>query len=133
MEHESETIERILDVIEYFAVGIELLAVAVIVVGIVWATYFFLTHQDLRRAKNRDALYRERLGRTLLVGLEILVAADIVRTVALDPTGENVAILGLLVVIRTFLSWALVVEMEHRWPWQRPVEPRTEAVDTREG
>ena len=126
MEHttESETIDRILEVMEYFAVAIEVLAVVVIVVGSVWATYSFLTRRDVRRAQNRDVLYRVRLGRTLLVGLEVLVAADIVRTVALDPSLESVSILGALVVIRTLLSWALVVEIEHRWPWQRDAEPR---------
>jgi uncharacterized membrane protein len=67
-------------------------------------------------------MYRElkaRLGRTLLLGLEILVAADIVRTVALEATLESVVVLALLVLIRTFLSWALEVEIEGRWPWQR--------------
>ena len=62
------------------------------------------------------------LGRALLLGLEILVAADIIRTVALEATLESVAVLGLLVLIRTFLSWALVVEIEGRWPWQLPPE-----------
>ena len=57
------------------------------------------------------------LGKALLLGLEILVAADIIRTVALEATLESVCILGLLVLIRTFLSWALVVEIEGRWPW----------------
>ena len=57
-------------------------------------------------------------GFALLLGLEILVAADIVRTVALDSTLQAIAVLGLLVLIRTFLSWALVVEIEGRWPWQ---------------
>jgi uncharacterized membrane protein len=124
MEHsDSETINHILDVIEYFALGIEILAVTVIVVGIAWATYFFLSSQTVRHALDRDVRYRQRLGRTLLIGLEILVAADIVRTVALDPTFESVAVLGMLVVIRTFLSWALVIEIERRWPWQRPTEP----------
>jgi uncharacterized membrane protein len=61
---------------------------------------------------------KSRLGRSLLMGLEILVAADIVRTVALEATLQSVAVLGLLVLIRTFLSWALVVEIEGRWPWQ---------------
>ena len=53
-----------------------------------------------------------------MIGLEILVAADIIRTVALEPTLTNVAILGILVLVRTFLSWSLVVEIEGRWPWQ---------------
>jgi uncharacterized membrane protein len=58
------------------------------------------------------------LGRSLLLGLEFLVAADVVRTVALEPTLSNVAVLGLLVLVRTFLSWTLTVEIEGRWPWQ---------------
>jgi uncharacterized membrane protein len=55
----------------------------------------------------------------LLLGLEFLVAAGVVKTVVLEPTLQNVAILGLLVVIRTFLSWSLVVEIEGHWPWLR--------------
>jgi uncharacterized membrane protein len=125
MDHttESETIDEVLDVVEYFAVGIELLAVAVIVVGVVWSTYTFLARLDNRSVARRDVRYRERLGRTLLVGLEVLVAADIVRTVFLDASIESVTILGLLVIIRTFLSWALVVEIEQRWPWQPIRQP----------
>jgi uncharacterized membrane protein len=128
MDHEtdSKVIDAILDAIEYFAVAIEILAVAIIVVGISWATYAFL----VRRAENSDRLYRERLGRTLLVGLEVLVAADIVRTVALDPTLESVAVLGLLVLIRTFLSWSVVVEIDHRWPWQGKSEPELDTTGT---
>jgi uncharacterized membrane protein len=62
--------------------------------------------------------YKIQLGRTLLLGLEFLVAGDVVRTVALEPTMTNVGVLGVLVLIRTFLSWSLVVEIEGRWPWQ---------------
>jgi uncharacterized membrane protein len=129
---ESETINRILDAAEYVEVAIELLAVAIIVVGITSATYLFLTRRDELPPKDRNARYRERLGRTLLLGLEVLVAADIVRTVVLDPTIESVAVLGLLVLIRTFLSWALVVEIENRWPWQPLPAPRVAAEDVRE-
>jgi uncharacterized membrane protein len=52
--------------------------------------------------------------------LELLVAADIIRTVALEPTMTNVLMLGILVIIRTFLSWSLVLEIEGRWPWNAP-------------
>jgi uncharacterized membrane protein len=82
------------------------------------ATYVFLylsRRADLRTYDD----YRQRVGRGMLLGLEILVAADVIRTVALEPTLQNVLILGLLVVIRTFLSWTLVLEIEERWPWQR--------------
>ncbi len=135
MEHESESevIAEILDVIEYFAVGIEVLAVAIIVIGIAWATYSYVSRfrspSDIHTVYNR---YRVRLGRTLLLGLEILVAADVVRTVALDPSLESVATLGLLVLIRTFLSWSLEVEIEHRWPWKQPPTPESRFADGRE-
>ena len=132
-ETESKTIDAILDVIEYFAVAIELLAVSIIVVGITWATYTFVVRRGLRHAPNSDRQYREHLGRTLLVGLEVLVAADIVRTVALDPTLESVAVLGLLVLIRTFLSWSVVVEIDHRWPWQEKSEPELDTSGTTDG
>jgi uncharacterized membrane protein len=62
---------------------------------------------------------RATFGRSVLLGLEVLVAADIIRTVAVDPTLDNLYVLGLLVLIRTFLSWSLEVEIDGRWPWQR--------------
>jgi hypothetical protein len=64
--------------------------------------------------------FRQDLGRGILLGLEFLVAADIIRTVAVTPTLQSVAVLGLIVVIRTFLSMALQVEVDGRLPWQRP-------------
>jgi uncharacterized membrane protein len=65
---------------------------------------------------------RRELGRAILLGLEFLVAADIIRTVAITPTIASVAALGLVVLIRSFLSLTLELEIEGRWPWQRPPE-----------
>jgi uncharacterized membrane protein len=112
----SETLRR---VVEMAATGVEVLAVAVIVVTIAVATVAYMLRllaQRLEVDAYRD--YRHLVARALLLGLELLVAADVVRTVALEPTRENVLILALLVVIRTLLSWGLVVEIEQRWPWQ---------------
>jgi uncharacterized membrane protein len=107
--------------VEQAATGIELLAVAVIVAMILVSTSLYVFRLLARRA---DAItyknYRHQVARALLLGLEILVAADVIRTVALEPTLRNVLILGLLVLIRTFLGWSLVVEIEERWPWQAP-------------
>jgi uncharacterized membrane protein len=122
MEHESDSavIDWILEAIEYVAVGIEVLAVAVIVIGIVLGTANYLSQRRAIAGRaSSERSYRERLGKSLLLGLEILVAADIVRTVALDATLESVGVLGILVVIRTFLSWSIVVEIDGLWPWQR--------------
>ena len=79
-----------------------------------------------RRDAERDpfACYRSDLGRAILLGLEFLVAADIVHTVAIDPTLDSLAILGGIVLIRTFLSFSLEVELEGRWPWQRAAQQR---------
>jgi uncharacterized membrane protein len=132
-ESHSEVIDAVLDVIEYAAVAIEVLAVAIILIGITWATWVFANRfRDPDVDTNEYAAYRIRLGKTLLLGLEILVAADVVRTVALEPTLENVGILGLLVLIRTFLSWSLTVEIENRWPWQRSVDGRVSTGGTTE-
>jgi uncharacterized membrane protein len=116
---------RILEWIEYAALAIEILAVVVIVGAIFYAMGHYLFQATIR-PENED-LYKQlkaRLGKALILGLEILVAADIVRTVALEATLQSVAVLGLLVLIRTFLSWGLVVEIEGRWPWQAEREER---------
>jgi uncharacterized membrane protein len=105
--------------VAHAATAIELLAVAIIVVTIAYSTAVYLGR--LTRGASDDTTYksyRHQLARALLLGLELLVAADIIRTVALEPTLTHVAILGLLVLIRTVLSWGLVVEIEERWPWQ---------------
>jgi uncharacterized membrane protein len=108
------------------AYAIEALAVALIVGFIAIATAIWLYEVIVKRQTQLEAyeMYRRRLARSLLVGLEILVAADIVRTVALQATLETIIELGLLVLIRTFLSWSLVIEMEGRWPWQPPATER---------
>lgn len=114
--------------IEWAALCIEVVAVAVIVTGVVKVAIKRGTVRYLFRIgePGADENYKHQLGKTLLLGLEFLVAADVVRTVALEPSLNNVAILGLLVVIRTFLSWSLTVEMEGRWPWQRRTDHAAE-------
>ncbi len=80
----------------------------------------------LHEPRSRGSAYsdlRRGLGRAILVGLELLVAADIVRTVAIEPTLQNVAELGLIVLIRTFLSWSLELEITGHWPWQPEIAP----------
>ncbi|MBN2437816.1 MAG: DUF1622 domain-containing protein [Deltaproteobacteria bacterium] len=109
--------EQIREWIELAARGIEALAVAIMVFFIIIETgrWGLLT---LRKFKGGYERYRIMLGKTLLVGLELIVAADIIRTVVLDLTLKNIGLLGGLVVVRTFLGWTLTVETEGRWPWQ---------------
>ena len=111
----------VLQWIESAAILIEVLAVAIIVFAIVAALARYLKRSIFQRAEGD--LYRDlkvSLGKSLLLGLEVLVAADVIHTVALEATPQSVMVLGLLVLIRTFLGWSLVVEIEGRWPWQPP-------------
>ena len=112
--------ETINHIVEWCALGIELLAVSVIIAGVLIVAITRGTIRFLFRLKQEGAYesYRVQLTRPLLLGLELMVAADIIRTMVLKPTISNVAMLGLLVVVRTLLSWSLAVEMEGRWPWQ---------------
>jgi uncharacterized membrane protein len=107
--------------VELSATGIELAAVVIIVAVIAVATVGYIIRIVSGRTEETTYKeYRHRIARALLLGLELLVAADVIRTVALEPTLQNVLILGLLVLVRTVLSWSLVVEIEERWPWQAP-------------
>ena len=108
-------------IFEKIALGVEAAAIAVIVLGFVIATGH-LIFKLLQKNSAAETLrnYRRGLGRPLLLSLEFLVAADIVRTVAIDETSfESIGILGLIILARTFLGWALEVELTGRWPWQK--------------
>ena len=106
--------------IEITAIVVIVLAVAVAFVTGVRARFHSSTDDALR-------IFKRQIARGLLAGLDLLIAADIIRTVTLEPTLENVSALGLLVAVRTFLAWTLVLEAEGRWPWQ----PRREGSATR--
>jgi len=102
--------------VELSSQGIQAMAVVIIVISIVFGSLRFLLHLSKRSADPYRA-YKELLGRALLLSLEFLVAADVIRTVLLDLTAKGMEILGALVAVRTFLSLSLVVELEGRWPW----------------
>ena len=111
---------RFEDAVDAVTVAIDAAGVAVLVCGIVIATGVYLN--DVRAVDDRLEAYRRYrrgLGRAILLGLEFLVAADIIRTVAVSPTFRGVGVLAIVVAIRTFLSMTLEVELEGRWPWQR--------------
>lgn len=106
------------EIINWIGEWVDAAGVALIIIGLVVATARFVL-QYRRRDSTAYGGYRQALGRSLLLGLEFLVAADVIRTVAVEPTFSSLGILALIVAIRTFLSWSLEVELEHRWPWQR--------------
>jgi uncharacterized membrane protein len=110
---------RIEEAVETAGKVIDLAGVAVIVVGILLTTVVFLMRLRGRPGQDIYRRYRQGIGRSILLGLEFLVAGDIIRTVAVSPTFDSVGILAAIVAIRTFLSMSLEVELEGRWPWRR--------------
>jgi uncharacterized membrane protein len=105
---------------DHVAQGFEALGAAILVVGVIWS--FMLAAVAARRfgwSAKAYLVLRQAFGGTLLLGLEVLVAADLLRTVAVEPSLENVYVLGLIVAIRTFLSFSLETEIEGVAPWRR--------------
>ena len=112
--------ETFTGLMNHVAQGFEALGVAILAVGVIWS--FVLAVVAGRRSGWSAKAYlvlRQAFGGTLLLGLEVLVAADLVRTVAVAPTLDNVLVLGLIVVIRTVLSFSLETEIEGVAPWRR--------------
>jgi uncharacterized membrane protein len=106
------------EVIDNVGMAVDGVGVAVIVIGGAIAAASAL-QRFARREEDVYRQFRQMLGRTILLGLELLVAGDIIRTVAAKPTLVSVAVLGSIVLIRTFLSFSLEVEITGHWPWQR--------------
>jgi uncharacterized membrane protein len=109
--------------IEIAAQGIEAMAVVIMVFCILIGTLRWALH-SVQRIEGSWERYRIVLGKTLLIGLELLVAADIINTVAFALSLVNLALLAGLVVVRTALGWTLTVEVEGHWPWQQTKESR---------
>ena len=112
--------QTFISVMDHVAQGFEALGAAILVVGVIWS--FVLAGVAVRRSGWSAKAYlvlRQAFGGTLLLGLEVLVAADLLRTVAVAPTLNNVLQLGLIVLIRTFLSFSLETEIEGVVPWRR--------------
>ena len=106
--------------LEFIATGIEVTGVGIIVIGALLASVLFLG-QGFGATGWAKAFrgYRANLGRGILLGLELLVAADIIGTVAVTPSFQTLGVLAMIVLIRTFLSFSLEVEIEGQWPWRR--------------
>jgi uncharacterized membrane protein len=107
------------DAVDVVSKVIDGTGVVVIVVGLLLATgVFALAQRDRAGRVPAYRVYRQQVGKAILLGLEFLVAGDIIRTVAVDPSFTGVGVLAILVAVRTFLSFTLEVELEGRWPWQ---------------
>ena len=129
----SETRERIKPLLELVSTSIEVSGVGMIVLAALGSTLYFV-YSGFFGAGWPDAfhLYRAYLGRGILLGLELLVAADIIGTVAVTPSIDNLIILGFIILIRTFLSFSLEIEIEGHLPWERHPDEKPRAVQARQ-
>lgn len=117
-------VELIRMIIEYASMAIDILAAAVIVTAVIVVSVSRGTIGLVFQVGRPGAYesYKNQLARSLLLGLDLLVAGDLVKTVAIDQSLTSVGSLALLVLVRTFLNWSLVIEIEGRWPWQAKLE-----------
>ena len=120
--------EALMEGIRWITRAVEVTGVAIIVIG-AFASLLSFLRRIMRGGSKEEVVadFRTGLGRAILLGLEFLVAADIVNTVAIDPTLDSLLVLAGIVLIRTFLSFSLEVEIEGRWPWQRGSEAKSGA------
>ena len=119
--------EQILEYLEKAGIAISLFAVAVIIVGFAVAAWRYARRFRETTHDNNFKLFKVELGGALMLGLEILVLADVIETITVTPTFLSLAFLAGIVVVRTAVSWTLTLETEGRWPWQAPVEDQERA------
>jgi uncharacterized membrane protein len=119
--------------IELIGTGFEIAGIFVLVLGSILAFGRYVV--TIIRFRDGPAAFRGLrlyLGRSIVLGLELLIAADIIHSVAIEPTFASVGVLGLIVLVRTFLSWSLEVEINGEWPWQRSRFHKSEFPDKNE-
>ena len=110
--------EHILEYLELSAGAINLFAVLVIIVGFTLAAGRYGLHYRKGTLEQNFSQFKVDLGSALTLGLEILILADVIETITVTPTYQSLGILAFLVVIRTLVSWTLILEIEGHWPWQ---------------
>ncbi len=120
----GEFVSLIAPILEPMASALEFFGVAVILIGVAVATLGYLKDVFVLSGEKAYTRYRANLGRGILLGLEILIGADIIATIISPLTWESVGLLGLIVLIRTFLSFSLEAEIDGEWPWKRRLRDR---------
>lgn len=111
---------NLIEIIRGVSDAMDALGVAVVSLGVLWGLVCFAKGLITQTADIAYKTFRIQIVRSLILGLEVLVAGDVIRTVAISPSLTSVAVLGAIVLIRCFLSWSLTLEIDGRWPWQPP-------------
>lgn len=128
----SGMISLIAPVLEPLALGLEFFGIGVIITGVCVASVAYLRDSYTISAEIAYTRYRANLGRGILLGLEILIGADIIATIISPLTWDSVGLLGLVVIIRTFLSFSLEAEIDGEWPWNRKSRESQKAIPVKD-
>mgnify|MGYP001829168977 CR=1 FL=1 len=110
--------DQIIEFLKLLTKGLEIASAALLILGFFVATFRYLLQYFKDRAGSNVVSYRKALGRVVLIGLEVLVAATILKTITTDETLESLSYLAIMIIARTILSWSMSLEMNGRWPWQ---------------
>ena len=113
-------VEELHQGLDMLARALEIVGAGILVLGFIVASARCVSQSLRQGAAPAVKYYRKSLGRVVLIGLEVLVAATIIKTITLDPTMESMSFLAIMVAVRTVLGWTMGLEMNGRWPWQRP-------------
>ncbi len=113
-------VEGVIEGLKVLAKLLEIVGAVILVVGFVVGTVRWLRESFQEKKADAVERYRRAIGRVILIGLELLVAATIIKTITVEPTVEGMGLLVFMVVIRTTIGWTTSLEMNGRWPWQRP-------------
>ncbi|MCK5363647.1 MAG: DUF1622 domain-containing protein [Gammaproteobacteria bacterium] len=116
---------EVIEVLKVITQSLEIVGAGMLIFGFVVITFRWLRQSFSEGTSSAGENYRQAIGRVVLIGLEVLVAATILKTITLESTVDSVSFLAIMVAIRTILGWTMVLEITGRWPWQRPGLPAT--------
>jgi uncharacterized membrane protein len=120
-------VDTVRDALEVIGLSLEVFGAVIITAGILAAAIRFLRSEKQHPGRSAYYSFRRNIALSLLLGLEVLIAADVIRSVSVSESIESLGILAIVVLIRTFLAWTLTVEESGRWPWQPRREQDVEA------
>jgi uncharacterized membrane protein len=127
LNEEFTLIELILEYLMKAGIAISLFAVMMIIVGFAFAAWGYARRFRKTAHENNFNIFKVELGGALLLGLDIIVLAQVIGTITVTPNFQSLAILAVIVVVRTVVSWNLTLTIKGRWPWQAPAEDQGNA------
>ena len=119
LKQRKQMSDQVIEILNFITRALEIISAALLMIGFVFATLKWLIGIFKKHLDSASIAYRQALGRVIMIGLEVLVAATILKTVTVDDTIQSISYLAIMVAIRTLIGWTTGLEMTGRWPWQK--------------